>query len=240
MSHELQCSDEPIKFTAPAGGVTTNVPVLIGGQFVIPAVTAAVGESFSGLTMVVIYLTKATGFTMAEGDLGYWDDTLKKFVSDTAKPAVAVCVEDAGSSDTRVKVATGIANIPAFNAVQEFQFLLTPPSGVATTHAFDWIAPCDGQFDSIDLRTAGRPSSSLGTVVETVTNLTGTLNVLTATNVDLEAGITNDTTLTPTLSATAANKQFAAGDVIRFAQTANNADVVAGAGVTHRARWHKR
>lgn len=191
---------------------------------------------------------KAAGFAVVVGDLLYWDAADENLNSDSyGNPLTAVATEVAASDATAVTaMLLPEAFAAAWKGSQELQFVLTPPSGVAATKAFDWIAPAAGQFDEIILTTAGRPSSASGTVVETVTNLAqasplvGATNVLTAASVELKAGIVNDTPLTPALSATLGNKQFAAGDHIRFAIAASNADVVAGAGISHRVRWHRR
>lgn len=62
-----------MEFTAPTGGVTVDVPVLIGGLFVIPTVTAAVGVRFNALLEGVFLLPKATGEVWTEGAPAYWD-----------------------------------------------------------------------------------------------------------------------------------------------------------------------
>jgi predicted RecA/RadA family phage recombinase len=62
-----------MEFTAPAGGVTVNVPVLIGGLFVIPTITAAAAARFNGLLEGVFVLPKATGEVWTEGAPAYWD-----------------------------------------------------------------------------------------------------------------------------------------------------------------------
>lgn len=224
---------------APSGGVTSKVPVRIGSFVVVPSTTAAVGETFAGQADGIFPIGKATGFAPAFGDVAYFDFVTDKVLKSSGFP-IGRYVKAAGSSATRACVMLTPDLTASLLASQELQFNLRPANGVATTVVFDWIAPADGEFESIDQRTNARPSSSLGTVVETITNLTGSLNVLTATNVNLESDITNDTTLSLTLSATAANKKFAAGDVIRFAQTTSNADVVAGGGIQHLVKWHRR
>lgn len=62
-----------MEFTAPSGGVTVNVPVLIGGLFVVPTVTAAATVRFNGLLEGVFTLPKATGEVWTEGAPAYWD-----------------------------------------------------------------------------------------------------------------------------------------------------------------------
>lgn len=234
MSNFRQEGHAPLKFTAPAGGVTVDVPVIIGGWVVIPQDTVDAGETFSGCITGVWNLPKASGFAPAAGDIAYFD-----FGSDSRLESTGTPIGKYTAARVSGDLFADVLLTPEAFGPLEFQFVLKPEHGVAASVDFDWTAPAAGEFDEIQMHTGARPSSSLGTVVETVTNLTGTLNVLSATNVDLEAGITNDTKLTPTLSGTAANKRFAAGDVIRFRQTSGNADVVAGSGITHRVRWHR-
>jgi len=62
-----------MEFTAPAGGVTVDVPVIIGGLFVIPTVTVAATVRFNGLLEGVFKLPKATGEVWTEGAPAYWD-----------------------------------------------------------------------------------------------------------------------------------------------------------------------
>lgn len=64
---------EFLEFTAPAGGVTAGVPVLIGGFFVIPEVTAAAGARFNGGVEDAWILNKPSGEVWVEGQPVYWD-----------------------------------------------------------------------------------------------------------------------------------------------------------------------
>jgi predicted RecA/RadA family phage recombinase len=64
-----------MEFTAPTGGVTVNVPVLIGGLFVIPTITAAAAARFNGLLEGVFIVPKATGEVWTEGAPAFWDVT---------------------------------------------------------------------------------------------------------------------------------------------------------------------
>lgn len=60
-------------FTAPAGGVVSGVPVIIGDLTVIPAVTAAVGVEFEGAVEGVYEVPKLAPQVWAEGETLYWD-----------------------------------------------------------------------------------------------------------------------------------------------------------------------
>ena len=234
-----QEAHEPIQFTAPTGGVTNEEPVLINGFLVLPLTDADEGNTFAGRLGGIHRLPKATGFTAAQGDIAYQDLGADARLESSGYP-IGRYLAAAGSTDTTALVfVTPELNAQTFGP-QLLEFALQPPSGVAASRDFIWTAPDAGEFEELELFTSERPGSSLGTVVETVTNLTGTVNVLDATNVDLEAGITNGTALLPTLSATAANKRFVRGARIRFRITASNADVVAGAGIMHRVKWRRR
>jgi predicted RecA/RadA family phage recombinase len=62
-----------MEYTAPTGGVTKGVPVLIGGLFVIPADTASAGASFRGKTTGLFTAAKATGEAWAQEQPLFWD-----------------------------------------------------------------------------------------------------------------------------------------------------------------------
>lgn len=60
-------------FTAPAGGTTIGVPVLIGGVFVVPLDTVAATLPFEGDAEGIWFFTKPTGEVWAEGQAVFWD-----------------------------------------------------------------------------------------------------------------------------------------------------------------------
>jgi predicted RecA/RadA family phage recombinase len=60
-------------FTAPGGGVTSGVPVLIGTLVVVPKNTVAAGFAFEGVTEGVFVLAKLAGVAWTEGQLIYFD-----------------------------------------------------------------------------------------------------------------------------------------------------------------------
>lgn len=89
-------------FTAPGGGVTAGVPVLIGSLLVIPAVTAVATAEFNGAVVGVFTgLAKTTGETWSEGEKLYWVTGTSKF-STTAggNTLVGTAAAAAGSADT--------------------------------------------------------------------------------------------------------------------------------------------
>lgn len=64
-----------ITFTAPSGGVTSGVPVVIGSLFVIPAITASEGEVFEGAINHAWNLPKVAANTTTVGQAAYWNAT---------------------------------------------------------------------------------------------------------------------------------------------------------------------
>lgn len=99
---------DTMTYTAPAGGVVSGTPYIIGSQLVIATNTVAVGLPFEGLVLGVISAPKAASQAWTEGQAIYWDNTAKVFSSaatvgffraGTAAEAVA-----GGAGDTTGKV----------------------------------------------------------------------------------------------------------------------------------------
>lgn len=91
-----------MEYTAPGGGVTKDVPVLISGLLVIPTVTVAATVKFNAVVAgVVSGLAKTTGEAWAEGEKLYWVTGTSKF-STTAggNQLVGTAAAAAGSADT--------------------------------------------------------------------------------------------------------------------------------------------
>jgi predicted RecA/RadA family phage recombinase len=91
---------------APSGGVVSGVGYLIGTSILAFAqASAAVGETFAGLTEGVINADKLTTDVMAVGAKVNWDDTAKEFKNASGDlDGAATVVEAAGNGDTTVKV----------------------------------------------------------------------------------------------------------------------------------------
>jgi predicted RecA/RadA family phage recombinase len=62
-----------LEFTAPAGGVTSGLPVLIGGLVVVPVDDADADDAFRGAATGVHTLPKTTSETWVEGQPAFWD-----------------------------------------------------------------------------------------------------------------------------------------------------------------------
>ena len=71
-------SGDPLTLIAPAGGVTTGVPLVLVAIFAIPLTTAAATEEFEGATEGLWSLAKNTAKAFTEGEKVWWDDTAKE------------------------------------------------------------------------------------------------------------------------------------------------------------------
>lgn len=80
-----------VEFTAPSGGVTSGVGVLIGSLLVIPQVSAAQGERFNGITQGIVSHGKAASQAWTEGAKVYWDNTNKVFTTSSSGNTLAGC-----------------------------------------------------------------------------------------------------------------------------------------------------
>lgn len=92
-----------LEFTAPNGGVTTGVPVLIGSVLVIPTATVAQGLPFRGKRTGVHSGPKAGSQAWTEGQIIYWDNTAKNFTSTATanfRVGFAAAAVDAGAGST--------------------------------------------------------------------------------------------------------------------------------------------
>ena len=74
-------SGNKLTLTAPAGGVTTGVALLIGSLLVVAESTAAAGATFVGVTTGEFTYAKVSAQAWAEGAKVYWDDTAKNFTT---------------------------------------------------------------------------------------------------------------------------------------------------------------
>lgn len=98
---------ERMTFTAPAGGVVSGVPVLIGSLLVVPIATVAAGSKFAGQTVGYVSYTKTGTQAWTEGQKIYWDNTNKVFtnvVGSNILVGVAGEAVGAGAGETLGKV----------------------------------------------------------------------------------------------------------------------------------------
>ena len=106
---------ESIEFTAPVGGVTSGVGVLIGDLLVIATVTADADARFNGLVEGVVSHAKAASQAWAEGVGVYWDNAAKAFTTTAAGnkfAGYAVVATGAGAGETTGVVLLARAGDP--------------------------------------------------------------------------------------------------------------------------------
>ena len=104
-----------LDLVAPAGGVTSGVPVLIGALLVVPVISADATEVFSGLTCGVINSAKTTGQAWTQGAALYWDDSEAEFTTTAASNyRVGVAAAAALSAD-----ATGLIRLDGISTIAE-------------------------------------------------------------------------------------------------------------------------
>lgn len=93
-----------LEFIAPSGGVTSGVPVKIGGMLVIPVTDADQGDTFVGETKGVFEVTKVGSQAWAVGDVVFWDNGNARFTKTDAeglfRAGVAANVVGSGAGAT--------------------------------------------------------------------------------------------------------------------------------------------
>jgi len=94
---------EIIALTAPGGGVTKGVPVLIGSLVVVPTVTAAATVAFSALVCGIVSYTKTGSQAWTEGAKIYFDASPAEFTTTSSGNTlcgVAVVAVGSGAGET--------------------------------------------------------------------------------------------------------------------------------------------
>lgn len=135
MNNYSQASD-PLTRTAPSGGVTAGVPVLIGSLLVVPIISALEAARFSCVASGVITpAPKTTGEAWTEGQKLYWKVSTSKFTSVATDGALAGTADlDAASDDTTgsVRLQGGAADLD--EGTQTAVVVLTDSTGYSGTH----------------------------------------------------------------------------------------------------------
>jgi predicted RecA/RadA family phage recombinase len=88
-------SGESLELTAPAGGVVSGTPYLIGTLLVVAEKSADAAAMFSALTKGAANVPKVPSEAWTEGLKIYWDDTAKKITLDDdtgSNPLVGVAI----------------------------------------------------------------------------------------------------------------------------------------------------
>lgn len=107
---------ETLVFTAPTGGVTKGVPVLIGALVVIPLETVAQTLPFQAAISGVHSVPKVGSQAWAEGAVVYLDNTAHNFTTVTTSNTRAGCAVEAvgsGAGETTGKVRLNGVAAPA-------------------------------------------------------------------------------------------------------------------------------
>jgi len=106
-----------LTLTAPSGGVTVDVPLVIGnGLLVVPLVTASAGASFECIPAAqgpVVDMPADAADTFNEGEPVYWDDGNARVtvVAGTTALHVGWAVEDAATpSFVKVKLFQSVVD----------------------------------------------------------------------------------------------------------------------------------
>jgi len=97
-----------VTITAPSGGVTSGVGVLVGSLFGVAQHDAADGEEVEILTEGVVEIAKTSALAISVGDRLFWDDTNKVVnKTATAQQCVGVAVADAANPSPTVSMRLG-------------------------------------------------------------------------------------------------------------------------------------
>lgn len=106
---------ETMDMTAPAGGVTSGFPVLIGGLLVVPVASADAGDTFAGLTCGVIESAKPAAQAWTQGDVVYWDVSEAEFTKTASGNFKVGCA----ANDVAADVEVGMVRLDGVSAVVE-------------------------------------------------------------------------------------------------------------------------
>jgi predicted RecA/RadA family phage recombinase len=106
MRNFLQNGDT-LSLTAPSGGVTSGLGVLVGSIFSVAAFSAAAGEIFEGRRVGCFRLAAASGAgtDFVQGTKLYWDDTAKNVTKTaTSNTAIGYAIADKAAGGTTADV----------------------------------------------------------------------------------------------------------------------------------------
>jgi predicted RecA/RadA family phage recombinase len=104
----IQPDVDNLTMVAPSGGVTKDVPVMIGDLCLIPVCDADEGELFSGRTRGVFRLKKHSGTAFTAGEEVEWDVSAGELIAPGSAAGdikIGNVVIAAGSSDTYATIA---------------------------------------------------------------------------------------------------------------------------------------
>jgi predicted RecA/RadA family phage recombinase len=171
---------ENLDLTAPTGGVTSGVGVLIGRLLTIALGTVAAGAAFLGRRCGVWDLAKTNAQAWAVGDKIYWDNTNKR--ADNVPTAgfrrIGVCVEAAANPTATGKVLLipGMAGEIQGDARPAAASLATAGNEVYTAAQLiggTIVRDCSGAGRNDTLPTAAQlvaavPGAQVGDIIDTL------------------------------------------------------------------------
>jgi predicted RecA/RadA family phage recombinase len=212
-----------VTVTAPST-VLSGALVVVGAIVGIAQADAASGDPVALVTKGLFRIPKQSGFAGVAGAPALYADGNERLESAGGR-VIGVYAAAAASADTEAIVLLG-AQLGEGQTFVDKVFVV--PQADATTTALS-EAPFGATISAISYFTDDAPSSAAGTVLGSATK-DGT-TVLNAATVDAEL-FTEDAKTALTLTAVTADLVCAKGDLTLLKLVSNNADLVAGTGVT--------
>lgn len=90
---------DSLTLTAPAGGVTSGEPVVVGGLLVVPKHKAAEGEQFTALWRGEFKFSKVAADTPAQLAKAYWKADTKEFTTTASGNKLVGVFSESGIAD---------------------------------------------------------------------------------------------------------------------------------------------
>lgn len=122
-------------------------------------------------------------------------------------------------------------------AVEGHANLLVGVVGNSEAASVCFVAPEDLEITEVRLASSGIPTSDPLLTASNKPAGESAVNLLAAANYDMAGLVAANTSVAMTLSATAANKQMAAGDVLTFAVTCDSGDAIVDAAIS--VKWKR-
>lgn len=145
-----------LELTAPSGGVVSGTGYLIGGLFVVAAVTAAQTETFAAMVEGVFTLPKTSAQAWAEGDKIYWNTGTDKAdnvptVGPLIGVATAVADNPSGTGVVRLNGSAPDASEGPQAAIEDLTFGTNIAAATANGSLTDSSGtnPTEAQFNEL-------------------------------------------------------------------------------------------
>lgn len=101
----IQRGDQACTTVAPAGGIVSGMPFLLGDRVLVSLHTAAAGKTIEAATNHVYNVPKEASLVIAQGVDVYWDNTAKKITTTVGSNKKAGwCFKAAIGSESFVQV----------------------------------------------------------------------------------------------------------------------------------------